>query len=294
MLPGVKTKPLSLFPLLALAALLSVPVSSFAQSILQSAGNFALLGATEISNTGNTIISNGNVGSQVGVSGFFASDGGPGVILNGSYVIPGTVVNQAEADLGTAHTGLDNMTSIPANNFTSSGELGGRTLTPGVYTFNVAADLTGALVLNAENESNVAFVIQIGTTLTAAANASVSIENAGSNDGIFFAAGTGAFNFGNNDTLVGNYISGTAVTFGTGDSIDGRALALTGVTFAGAGLLNAQGEIGGGDYTGGLMLQGTSVVATSIPEPAAFLWLAPLGVMGFVIWRRHSLRVSSC
>jgi hypothetical protein len=152
--------------------------------------------------------------------------------------------------------------------------------------------LTGALVLNAENESNVAFVIQIGTTLTSAINASVSIENAGTNDGIFFVAGTGAFNFGDDNALVGNYISGTAVTFGTGDTIDGRALALTGVTFAGAGILNAQGEIGGGDYTGGLVLQGTSVVASSIPEPAAFLWLAPLGVLGFALWRRRPLRVS--
>ncbi len=283
----MKTKPLFPFSLLALAALLYAPVAGSAQSILQSAGNFALLGATAISNTGNTIVSNGDVGSQVGVSGFFASDGGPGVIVNGSYIGTGSVVNQAEADLGTAHTGLDNMTSIPANNFTTSGQLGGRTLTPGVYTFNVAADLTGALVLNAENENNVAFVIQIGTTLTAAANASVSIENAGSNDGIFFVSGTGAFNFGGDDTLVGNFVSGTAITFGTGDTLDGRALALTGVTFAGAGLVNSQAESGGGDYTGGLVLNGTTVVASAIPEPAALLWLAPLGVLGFTLGRRR-------
>jgi len=262
------------------AAVLCAPVSSFAQSILQTAGNFALLGATAVTNNGGgaTTITNGNVGSAAGVTGFNDPNndfpGNPGVVT-APYEIyaPGTMasmnspgaVNTALNDLGTAHTGLLNMATSLGDNLTGA-NLGGLAgpLTPGVYT---------------DNDS------------VASSNGSIiETENTGSNDGIFFAAGTAGITVGDDVALVGNYIAGTAITFGTGDTFDGRALALTaGVTYAGqpTANINAQGEPGGGDYTGGLVLDGPTVVAAAIPEPAAFLWLVPLGILGFTLGRRR-------
>jgi hypothetical protein len=299
---------LSRFPLAAFAALVCLPLFSSAQSILQTAGNFTLLGATAVTNNGGgaTTIINGNVGSAAAVTGFNDSNndfpGNPGIVTAPSEIFaPGTTafigspsaVNTALNDAGTAHTGLLNMATSLGDNLTGDnlGALGGP-VTPGVFTDNdAAALLNGTLVLNFQNKSNVAFVFQFGTALNITLGSIIQTENTGSNDGIFFVAGTSSITVGNNVSLVGNYLSGTAITFGTGDTFDGRALALTaGVTYAGqpTGTINPLGEPGGGDYTGGLVLNGTTVVASAIPEPAALLWLAPLGVMGFVLWRRRS------
>ena len=289
------------------AAVLCAPVSSFAQSILQTAGNFALLGATAVTNNGGgaTTITNGNVGSAAGVTGFNDPNndfpGNPGVVT-APYEIyaPGTMasmnspgaVNTALNDLGTAHTGLLNMATSLGDNLTGA-NLGGLAgpLTPGVYTDNDSvASLNGTLRLNFQGQSNVAFVFQFATSLNITNGSIIETENTGSNDGIFFAAGTAGITVGDDVALVGNYIAGTAITFGTGDTFDGRALALTaGVTYAGqpTANINAQGEPGGGDYTGGLVLDGPTVVAAAIPEPAAFLWLVPLGILGFTLGRRR-------
>jgi type VI secretion system secreted protein VgrG len=48
-------------------------------------------------------------------------------------------------------------------------DLGGLTLSPGVYFFSFPAQLTGTLTLNAYGNPDTAFVFQIGTTLTTTA-----------------------------------------------------------------------------------------------------------------------------
>jgi len=293
----------------AFATALCSPGALRAQSILQTAGNFALLGATAITNNGAgaTTIDNGNVGSAAAVTGFNDSNdfpGTPGIVTPPFEIFaPGTTafiaapgaVNTALNDLGTAHTGLLNLPTSLGDNLTGT-NLGalGAPLTPGVFTDgDSVAQLNGTLVLNFQGQSNVAFVLQFTTAFNITSGSIIETENTGSNDGVFFAAGTGGITVGNNATLVGNYLAGTAMTLGTGDTFDGRALALTaGVTFAGqpTGPVNAAGEPGGGDFTGGLALNGTTVVFSSVPEPAAWFWLAPLGILAFTLGRRSFLR----
>jgi MYXO-CTERM domain-containing protein len=36
------------------------------------------------------------------------------------------------------------------------------------------------------------------------------------------------------------------------------------------------------------LMYGPTGNVVPVPEPAAFLWLAPLGAMGFALWRRRS------
>ncbi len=255
------------FPVVALTVLLSIPTSGSAQVLLSTA-EFTLLGGTAISVGGpgpNSIV-NGNVGLAPGatsnITGF-----PPGVVsgntLSGSaatIVATGGATGQARLDLITIKNALYAMPAIPAN-LLSNRDLG--TLAPlnaGVYTFGGAATQTGALVLDAQGQNGVAWVFNIATSLTTAVNSSITFINLGTNggkdNGLFWNAGT-AINIGDNNTILGNYLSGTSISFtgvtATLGSGGARALALAGVSFAGPGTVNALGGPGGGDYDGGLM-----------------------------------------
>lgn len=239
-------------PLMALAAIVCAPTSGSAQSILLSAGDFTLLGGTAITSTGTvgTTIRNGNVGlspgATTGITGF-----PPAVIVNGSIIATGPVTAQARLDLIRASVGLAGMAST-AN--MSTVDLGGKTLAPGVYTFNGAASQSGALVLDAQGQNSVAWVFQIGTAYTSAINSTVTFINLGSNGGsdlgVFWNAGS-AVNIGANNQLVGNYLAGTSIVLGGLSAGGGRALALAGISLD-TDTINARGGLGGGDYTGGL------------------------------------------
>lgn len=294
---GMWKKHLSLSPrgLAVLTALLFAPGVASAQSILRTAGDFTLLGGSAITNVGaGTTISNGNIGlsptAETAITGF-----PPGVIVNGSIIATGTTTAQARVDLIAAQTGLANMT--PTTDFTATPTLGGRTLTPGVFHFAVAADLTGALILDAQGQNNVAWVFQIGSALTTAANSSVTVINLGSNGGsdlgLFWSAGT-AFNFGASNQLVGNFLAGSSITYAGLVTGSGRALALAAVSTDNT-TLNAFGGPAGSNWTGGLAFagDGTTIGLTAVPEPAAVLWITPLAALGFALWRRAARKKSA-
>jgi autotransporter-associated beta strand protein len=256
-------------PVVALAAMYCAPAAGFAQSVLLTAGNFALLGGTAITSTGTTgtNIITGNVGlspgATSGITGF-----PPAVITGGGAIIAtGAVTAQARLDLITASVALARM---PSNVNMSNVNLGGTTLAPGVYTFNGAADLTGALVLDAKGQNGVAWVFQIGTSLTTAINASVKFVNLGSNGGsdlgVFWDAGS-AITIGANNTIAGNYLAGTSITFGSVTSGGARALALAGISLDN-NTVNAKGGPAGGDLSGGLVYS-ASGAAVALPGSAA-------------------------
>ena len=253
-------------PVVALAALLSAPAPGIAQSILLTAGNFALLGGTAITSTGvtGTNIITGNVGlspgATSGITGF-----PPAVITGGGALIAtGAVTAQARLDLISASNALARM---PSSVNMSNVNLGGTTLAPGVYTFNGAAALNGALTLDAQGQNNVAWVFQIGTALTTAINSSVKFINLGSNGGsdlgVFWNAGS-AITVGANNTLAGNYLAGTSITFGGVSTGGARALALAGISLDN-NQVNSHGGPAGGDLAGGLTYNasGAAVPATA-------------------------------
>lgn len=257
MLARMKLKvPLLLQSFLALGAFLLPSSSSFADSILRTAGDFALLAGTTITNSGSTIVSNGNVG--VSPPGSATTGFPPGVLINGAIIPSGPVTGQARLDLINARVGLAGMAS---NANMSTVDLGGKTLEPGVYTFNSDAGLNGDLVLDGKGRNNAFWVFQIGTALTTSINSTVRIINPGSNGGsdygIFWNCGS-AINIGGNNEVAGLYLAGTSIIFGSG-SVGGRALALAGVTLD-TNQVNALGGPGGSDWSGGLMFDRTGRV----------------------------------
>jgi hypothetical protein len=262
----------NLFPLpvVALAALLCAPTPGFARSILLTAENFTLLGGTAITSTGvvGTTIKNGNVGlapgATSGITGF-----PPAVVTGGAIINTGTATSQARQDLITAEVSLAGMAS---NATMSNIDLGGKTLAPGVYTFNAAAGQTGALKLDAQGKNNVFWVFQIATALTTSINSSITVINLGSNggsdDGIYWNAGS-AINIGGNNAIAGNYLSGTSISFGTTTSGSGRALALAGVSLNQT-VIDAHGGPAGSDWTGSLVLgpPGSPASPSLLPSPS--------------------------
>jgi len=265
------------FSAAAIAIILGASSSASAQSILKTAGNFSVLAGQGITvaGTGFSIV-NGDVGlfpaATTNITGF-----PPGTISGttltagaAGIISTGGATQQAQADLQVAATGLAAMPETANYSNVDMANLG--PLPPGVYRWNAAATLTGALVLDAQGKNNVYWVFQFGTGLTTAFNSSVTVINAGSNggsdDAIFWNAATGAIVIGDNSTVLGNYIAYTSISFTGSTKLLGnsgvRFLALNAaVTFAGPGTVNALGGAGSSDWTGALTLNGSAVVASA-------------------------------
>ena len=228
-------------------------------SLLGTAASFAVLGGSTVTNTGSSTIS-GNLGVSPGsaVVGF-----PPGSVSGGTIHAADAVALNAQSDLTTAHNTLAGM----AVTGTLTGQnLGGMTLTPGVYFFANSAQLTGALTLNAQGNANALFVFQIGSTLTTASSSSIVFINGGQGNQLFWQVGSSA-TLGTTTAFAGNIVALTSITMNTGSTIAcGRALARNGAVTLDTNDINATNCGSGG---------GTTLV----PEPSTFLFLAT-GLIG--------------
>jgi type VI secretion system secreted protein VgrG len=272
--------------------LLTLP--AYADSILGSAGSFAVLGASTVTNTGTTNIT-GDVGVYAGsaVTGF-----PPGIVTGGTIYSGGSVAQQAQADTTTAYNTLAGM-AVTQN---LTGEVLGQNvgtfanpLAPGVYDFTSSAQLTGALYLNAEGNNDAFWVFQIGSTLTTASASSVNFVNLGGtpDDGLFWQVGSSA-TLGTTTTFEGNILALASITLDTGASIDcGRALAQTGaVTMdtntistgcAGLSGTNSAGSLAG---TSGLSEGIGAGPSPVVPEPGSMALLGS-GMIALVRFARR-------
>jgi hypothetical protein len=223
------------------AMLLCVPSLVLAQPYLGSnLSPFAVLGASTVTNTGPSVIT-GDLGLYAGpsVTGFAVPPAntvveGPGStgLINGPGLVSGTIyishatANLAQVDLTTASIAL---TNLPCGVDLSGSDLGGLTLTPGVYCFSSSAQLTGTLTLNAQNDPNAVWVFQIGSTLTTASNSSVVFINGSSANacGVQWRVGSSA-TIGTGTSFAGNILAEISVTLNTGANVIGRALARIG------------------------------------------------------------------
>ncbi len=137
---------------------------------LGNASSYSVLAYSTVTNTGPTV-----VWGDLGVSPNTAITGFP----------PGTVlgtIHAADAHAADARTDAIAVYNtlagyLPVTQNLSGQDLGGLTLTPGVYKFDSSAQLTGALTLNLLGDPDSLFIFQIGETLTTASNSSVGTIN---------------------------------------------------------------------------------------------------------------------
>jgi hypothetical protein len=204
------------FLVLGFAALLCG--SSAARAQLSS---FAVLGGSAVTNTATPTTVNGNLGVSPGsaVTGF-----PPGIVTGGSIHAADAAAAQAHSDLSAEY---DSLASASCGTDLTGQDLGGKTLTPGVYCFSSSAQLTGTLTLDAQGNPNAVFIFKIGSSLTTASAASVLLINGGSDCGVFWQVGSSA-TLGTGTSLLGTIAALTSITLNTGASVSGRLLALNG------------------------------------------------------------------
>lgn len=188
---------------------------------LGAAQSFAVLGGSTVTNTGPSTV-NGNVGVAPGsaITGF-----PPGTVTGGGSVHNADAqAQQAQNAVTTAYNAL---TSQACDSDLTGQDLGGKTLTPGVYCFSSSAQLTGPVTLNAQGSADAVWVFKTGSTLTTASGSSVLLTNGGSACNVFWQIGSSA-TLGTNTSFAGNILALTSITLTTGADVTGRALARNG------------------------------------------------------------------
>jgi hypothetical protein len=241
------------------AALLALGIFSLSAASMRAdslsvlaADNFAVLGASAVTNTGPTVL-NGNLGVYPGTS----ISGFPPGIVNGTTYDGNAGAQSAQTDALAAYNQL---AGLSVTQTLTGVDLGGLTLTPGVYFYSSSAQLTGMLTLDFQNLTNANIVFQIGSTLTTASASSVDIINLGTNDNIYWQVGTSA-TLGTTTAFQGTIIADQSVTLTTGANINcGSAIALNAAVTLDTNNINACG-------TGG-------AIPTPVPEPGTLALLS--------------------
>lgn len=204
---------------------------------LGTAGTFAVVGASTVTNTGPTVI-NGDLGVSPGA----AVTGFPPGTVTGTIHAANAAANSAQNDITT----LFNALGAQACDLNITGtNLGGLTLTPGVYCFNSSAQLTGTLTLNGLGNPGAVWVFQIGSTLVTASGSTVAYVNAGRNCGTFWQVGSSA-TLGTNTSFSGNIVAQASITLNTASANFGALFARTGAVTLDTNTVSIVGSCGGG------------------------------------------------
>jgi hypothetical protein len=202
---------------------------------------FGVLAGSTVTNSGPTVIL-GNLGVSPGtaVTGFAAiPPGGPGVATG--------TIHSADAFAGTAQTQLTtayNAAAAAASSATVAGDLGGLTLTPGVYTSTSTLGLTGTVTLNALGNPNAQFIFQIASALTTAVGSTVVLTNGAQASNVYWQVGSSA-TLGTTSFFSGNILAFSSISLGTGAALNGRALARNGAVTLLSNTVNTPAGSGG-------------------------------------------------
>jgi len=238
---------------------------------LGAANLFAVLGGTTVTNTGSSSI-NGNLGLWSGTS----ITGFPPGTVSGTIDTANALAMQAQMDL----TGAYNVAAAqPCGGVLTGQNLGGQTLTAGVYCFASSAQLNGALILNAQGDANAVFIIQVAGTLTTLSSSQVTIINGGTGNNVFWQVG-GSATLGTASKFAGNILALSNITLDAGADIScGRALALNGAVTMDTNNVSINGP-------------GCSAGIATAPEPGTATLMTMGLLLGLAGYARRSCSLS--
>jgi PKD repeat protein len=201
---------------------------------LGTAGNFAILSESGITNVPTSVIT-GDIGTSP-ITGASITAIGCSEVTGTIYtvdaagpacrVIAPVLLTAAVGDMSTAYTDAAGRTSPDYLN-TGSGELGGLTLAPGLYTFTTVVTISNDVTLSGGPDD--VWIFQIPGTLDIASGKQVILSGGAQAKNIFWQV-AGATTLGTYSTFNGNILAATNIALNTGATLNGRALAQTAVT----------------------------------------------------------------
>jgi len=189
---------------------------------LGSAGTFAVLAYAGVTNAGNSVVV-GNLGTYpiASCTGLPTpcTGNGPGQV-NGAVDAANVIAQDAQASLLIAYNDAAGRTTNPIG---VAGDLGGQTLTPGLYKSTSTLALTGTLTLNGAG----VYIFQVGSALNVATGGTIVLSGGATADNVFWQVGSSA-TLGTTANFAGTIMALASVTLGSGARLNGRALALNG------------------------------------------------------------------
>jgi hypothetical protein len=233
------TKPQALFLATILSALLAAPASAGpvvqAPVKLGSAGTFALLSKTGITNVYASVI-NGDVGASpiTGAAiGLTCGEIAAGILYTVDAAGPlpcsvtaATLLTSAVSDMETAYTDAAGRVR-PDFTELGSGEIGGKTLVPGLYKWGTDVKISTDVTL-AGGPTDV-WIFQVSGGIQQASATRVNLAGGALARNVFWQS-AGAVSIGTSAHFEGIILAKTMVAVKTGASVNGRLLAQTAVT----------------------------------------------------------------
>jgi hypothetical protein len=142
--------------------------------------------------------------------------------VNGAIHAGDSAAAQAQLDLTTAYNDAAGRT---VGAVTVAGNLGGLTLTPGLYKSTSSLEISsGDLTLDAQGDANAVFIFQIASTLTTTSGRQVILSGGAKAANIYWQVGSSA-TLGTTSVFKGTIMADQSITLSTGATLDGRALA---------------------------------------------------------------------
>jgi hypothetical protein len=203
------------------------------------AGEYSILSKAGISTVPDSVIT-GNIGVgpifATAITGFTltmdatnlfsTSDQVTGNVYAADYDSPTSVnLTTAVADMGTAYT--DAAGRAADHTELHTGEIGGETLTAGVYKWSNGVSIDSDVTL--DGGANDVFIFQIAKGITQASDTNIILSGGVQAKNIFWQAAE-TVSIGTYAHFEGNVLSMTNITMGTNSSVNGRLLAQTAVT----------------------------------------------------------------
>jgi len=187
---------------------------------LASAATYAALGGTSVTNTGATALT-----GDLGVSPGSSVTGFPPGTYTGTKNVANPAAAGAEANATIAYNNAMARTNCP---IAVAGNLGGQTLTPGLYkSSSTLAISSGDLTLSGGGDPNGVFVFQVASALTTTSGRAVILTDGAQAGNVFWAIGSSA-TLGTTSTMQGTLIAYASITINSGAHLNGQALARTG------------------------------------------------------------------
>lgn len=198
---------------------------------LRTTVDFAILAGSLISNVPTSAIT-GNIGLSPAARSFITGFGlaeVTGTIYAADDVAPAGVaamLTAAKGDLTIAYNDLAGRTSVDM--VLLAGNIGGLTLTPGLYKSSGSLEISsGDLTFDANGNANAVFIIQMASTLVTTSGRQIILAGGAKASNIFWQVGTSA-TLGTNSVFKGAIMADQSISLNTGASVEGRLFARIG------------------------------------------------------------------